>query len=234
MAINRYLAMTRAEITSAETLPPCFGYMACQFSPSGAGLSNCPEALPPGAMLILNDRTPLFGHDLQQIAQQLTGLVEQFACACVLLDFERPGVEAAAELATLLVRQLPCPVGVSAAYGKELDCPLFLPPVPPYQPVLDYLAPWQGRELWLELALDGADILLTPEGTKFSPPLPCPAVSGKHRDPLLHCHYTIRPGETCLFQLGRTKEDLESLTEEAERLGVTCTVGLWQELIGLN
>ena len=165
MAIRPFLAMTAAEIRGTETLPPKTAWMACHFSPYSTGLSNLPKALPPGSMVILDDITPIHGHDSETIAAQLRPRLEEMECSGVLLDFQRPGYEEAELLAGRLSEALPCPVGVSALYGRGLTCPVFLPPAPPDVCLANYLAPWQGREIWLELALDGP---------QEPPQLPCP------------------------------------------------------------
>lgn len=230
MAIDRYLAMTAAEIASTRPLPCHLGYMACHFSPYSTGLSNLPEKLPPGAMLLLTDRTPIHGHDPEVIARQLTDTVERFQCRRVLLDLQRPGDEETARLVRYLLDSLPCPVGVSQPYADGPDCPILLPPVPPDTPLCEYLAPWKGREIWLEAALDSLLLTLTREGSKAAPAAPIPG-EFPHFDAELHCHYrTEVNADRVDFMMQRTGEDLESLLEEAEGSGVTLAVGLYQEL----
>ena len=231
MAIAPFLAMTAAEIRANPDICGPIGWMACHFSPHGTGLSNLPQWLPEGSLLILNDRTPWWNHDATLIAEQLAERIKALGCHGLLLDFQRPGVEEVADLATLLTAQLECPVGVTEAYTDNLDCPVFLPPVPLHLSAEEFLAPWQGREIWLELALDGEGILLTPEGA-VTTPLPSPDMPNTaHRDELLHCSYSIQLEENAArFTLGRSKEDLMVLLEEAANYGVTTAVGLWQEL----
>ncbi len=231
MALPLYLAMTAAEMRGNDILPTQLAYMACHFSPYGTGLSNCPKALPEGSLLIVNDRTPIHGHDHTLIATQLQEMAESMAVGGILLDFQRPSCEETAALTKHLVNGLPCPVGVSELYGVELDCPVFLSPVPLDQGLETYLAPWQGREIWLEAALDGAEILLTEAGSNITP-LPCCApVPPVHKDANLHCHYSIETKSSqARFTLNRTREDLDALLEEGKALGVTLAVGLWQEL----
>lgn len=234
MALPLYLAMTGLEMRANSDLPENSGYMACHFSPYGTGLSNCPSRLPEGAMLILNDRIPCCGHDHQLITNQLIELVEHFRCSCILLDFQRPGSEETAALAKKIAGSLPCPVGVSELYAQGLDCPVFLPPLPLDMPIAEYLAPWQGREIWLDAALDGAVLTLTETGCA-SVPLPYPQLDDGHPEETLHCHYTIQTSsDTARFTLFRTWEDLQSLLIEAQVHGVTRAVGLWQELGQLN
>lgn len=231
MAIAAFLAMTAAEILSVSLLPPKIAWMACHFSPYGTGLSSLPEALPEGSLLILNDRIPWQGHDPDRIAAQLQEVTESLSCHGLLLDFQRPGVPEVAELVHLLCTHLPCPVGVAEAYCADLSCPVFLPPVPLQQPVEEYLQPWQGREIWLELALNAEEILLTPEGAVTSPLPPWDIPEPIHHDTQFHYHYSVKLEEnSARFTLSRTREDLEALLKEAAQHGVTMAAGLWQEL----
>lgn len=235
MAFPFYLAMTAAEFSGAAVLPALPAWMACHFSPYATGLSNCPDSLPPGAMLIVNDRTPIHGHDPACILDQLKGLVETLGCARVLLDFQRPGELQTTALVHFLEGRLPCPVGVSALYGRETEGPVFLPPVPVQTSARDYLAPWAGREIWLDMALDGAQITVTPEGCSFAPFSPQPDWLGRHMDETLCCHYEIRLAENrATFFLCRTADDLRALLRSVQALGVTAGVGLYQELGNFN
>ena len=79
MTLPMHLAMTAAELACCDSLPSHPAWMACHFSPYGTGLSNLPEHLPEGALLILNDRTPVFGHDPQVICAQLHQIYEASA-----------------------------------------------------------------------------------------------------------------------------------------------------------
>lgn len=231
MAIKRYLAMTAAEIEGNPAVPFPIGWMACQFSPYSQGLSNLPGTLPPGSLLILNDFTPMDGHDPSVVGAQLRQCADSLQCSGVLLDFQRPEIQETAELAAFLVSALPRPVAVSLCRAGELNCPVFLPPAPHHVPLRDYLAPWQDREVWLDLAPDGEIITLTEKGTVTAPLPPGPLPAHGHREPQLHCHYQIELSESqAVFTLWRTREDLEALLEEAEGLGVKTAVGLFQEL----
>ena len=227
MALPLYLAQTPWEMTG--NLPDFPAYMACHFSSGGQSLSNLPKTLPPGAMLILDDSMPMDDHDPLQILAQLTDLLTQQDCESLLLDFQRPQIPAQQELAKLLCDTLPCPVGVTELYAGDLPCPVFLPPAPPDMPLSDYLAPWKGRDIWLEAALDGMEFTLTERGCTATP-LPDFPESGFPEEKL-HCHYRIqRIPETAIFQIWRTPEDLRALLSEAEGLGVSRAIGLWQEL----
>lgn len=231
MATRQYLAMTAAEIANNPDLPPNIGWMACHFSPYGTGLSNMPPELPEESLLILNDRTPIHGHDPEQIAAQLCACMEELHCAALLLDFQRPDCEETKALIKFLLQAIKRPVVVSDVYAEEQDCPVFLPPVPPSVGLETYFSPWKSRDIWLEIGLDGEQITLTEQGS-ISIPLPhLTAHETGFSDSKLHCHYKIDVTDTqAQFTLWRSKEDLEDLLSEAEAFGIAATVGLFQEL----
>lgn len=231
MAIRPFLAMTAAEIFAVSQFPSEIGWMACHFSPYGLGLSNLPRQLPPKSLLILDDITPIHGHDPLLIAHQLAQRITTLDCAALLLDFQRPEVEETAALVSVLAQGLPCPVAVSHLYADAGACPVFLPPVPPSVPPEAYFAPWKGREIWLELALDGEEIVLTEEGSSSAPLPHVPMKETDFFDNTLLCHYRCElEADAAKFTLYRTEADLEPLLTEAEKHGVTTAVGLYQEL----
>lgn len=231
MALPLYLAMTAAELFGAPSLPSRCAYMACHFSPYGTGLSNFPQHLPEGAMLILNDRTPVQGHDPALIAAQLTQCAEEWNAAAILLDFQRPGCPQTAQIARAILASTPCPTAISACYGQEIDCPVFLSPLPPDRRLEDHIAPWKGRELWLEAALEGQCMALTSQGSSVTAHFSEPSIVYPFADPQLHCHYRIETGPNQVrFLLQRTPADLDALLQEAEMLGITWAIGLYQEL----
>ena len=227
MAIPLYLAMTAAEFSSCGSLPRYPAWMSCRFSPSGKGLCNLPSVLPEGTLLILDDQTPPEGHEAALIHRQLTAVLESNRCAGLLLDFQRPDNKETAEIVNAL-QSLPCPVCVSHLYAKDLPCPVFAPPCPLTVPLKEHLAPWEGREIWLEAALDRAAYRITEAGCLIrssSPETPLP-----FHDDALFCHYGIHTAEDhILFTLERTRKDLEPLLEAAGSC-VTRAVGLFQEL----
>lgn len=231
MVLPLYLAMTAAEIRANTDFPPNIGYMACHFSPYGTGLSNCPMHLPEGSMLILNDRTPIHGHDHGLIADQLTELVEKLKCDSVLLDFQRADVPELSLLAQKLSASLPCPVGISDLYAKDLNCAVFLPPVMPDTLLSEHLVPWKGRDIWLDISAEGQEITLTEKGAS-TVSLQRQILPACHGDSALHCHYRIDVGENIRFTLFRTEQDLQDLLVEAKHLGISRTVGLYQEWNG--
>ena len=231
MAIRTFLAMTAAEMCAAKQIPEQIGWMACHFSPYGTGLSNLPKELPPGSLLILNDRIPIHGHDPERIAAQLQNILSRQGCAGLLLDFQRPGCAETARLAEHLSGRLPVPTAVSADYAGDFDGAVFLPPAPHHLPLVKHLAPWQGREIWLELAIDAEQIAVAETGVSAVPLSPFDIPEWGHREETLHCHYRAEIMEDAVkFTLWRTRENVDALLAEAEGLGVSTAVGLYQEL----
>jgi hypothetical protein len=230
MAIKPFLAMTAAEFHAAPSLPEKVAWMACHFSPYGRGLSNLPEFLPANSLLILNDRIPVLGHDPEQICQQLTTTLSNHHCHSLLLDFQRPNCEDTAKIVRYLWEALGLPVAVSEAYASQTSGPVFLPPLPHHIPLEEYIAPWKEREIWLELALDGEKLTLTENNFAVMPFSSPKFPEGSHAEKALHCHYHVELKETeAEFTFWRTTEDLDSLMEEAQLLGIRNVVGLYQE-----
>lgn len=230
MEIPLYLAMTAAEFHAAQALPTKPAWMACHFSPYGTGLSNIPQTLPPGAMLMLNDRIPLCGHDPQSVAQTLCDTAKALESDCILLDLQRKPCDGCMNVIRAVLKQAGCPVGVSALYAKELDCPVLLPPIPPHRAPKEALAEWAGREIWLELSAEGTEIEVTEQGSRYTPLPGFQVPSDSHAEEELLCHYKIITEEDrILFQIGRTPEDQAALIQAAIGCGVTKAVGLWQE-----
>ena len=232
MEISRYLAMTAGEIETFS-LPEGYrpAYMACHFSAYGTGLSNVPARLAPGSMLILNDRTPICGHDPEVVCAQLEQAEKDLECDCVLLDFQRAGAEQTRLLCEILTQALPCPAGVSDLYAEGLDCPVFVSPVPADQSLAEHLAPWDGREIWLDTAPAAARITVTEAGS-VSVEIPfSPAPADALQDDTLRILYTVKASnEEIVFDLRRGQAQLDELLSEGQRYGVTKSVGLYQQL----
>lgn len=229
MALTRYLAMTAAEIEAEPALPPKIGWMACHFSPYGRGLSNIPGKLPEDSLLLVNDRTPIRGHDPVRVAEELREAIGQFRCAGVLLDFQRPGVRETFDMAHHLCGALPCPVAVSHHYADASQGAVCVPCPPLHEPVDRYFARWQGRELWVEMSMERECIALTPRGASIREG--CEGDAQSFADEVLCCHYSFRLEEDkALFSLWRTQEDLDKLLTREEELGIRICVGLYQEL----
>ncbi len=228
MPIPLYLAMTAAEFLHCTAPPRQIGWMACHFSSYGTGLSNLPTQLPEGSLLILNDRTPVCGHDPQRIADEISKTAESLGCSGILLDLQRPGNAQTRDIVKVIGRSTPCPVGVSQDYWDEsLHCAVFLAPPPLHIPLSEYLSPWQQQTVWLEVAMDTADYILTETGcnilTSHADPDTLP-----HRDAHAFCRYGITvEADSIRFTLHRGKSELELLQRSAQ--SISLLIGLYQE-----
>lgn len=230
MALPLYLAMTAAEFAGCASMPEHPAWMACHFSPYAAGLSNCPKMLPEGSMLILNDRTPICRHDPEVICRQLLELAQACSPQALLLDLQRPGYAVSAALAKKLSEGFPCPVGVAEAYAGDLSCPVFLPPCPVDMALEDHIAPWDGREIWLDIAPQSISITLTEAGAQEAEEVR-PQDAYPHFYEKFCCHYAIEPAEDSVtFHLTRNMDSIAKLLKIAEDLGITRATGLYQEL----
>lgn len=229
MGITCNLAMSAGEFFRQDALAQAVGWMACHFSSYGSGLSNLPTSLPEGALLILDDSTPIDAHDPDRICRQLLQTVQSQKCSAVLLDFERAPTPRAEAVVHEILRTLPCPVGVSSAYAALRECAVFVPPVPPDVAIDEHLAPWRGRDIWMEIGANALMLTVTRNGCLREAGTP-PLCGEMLFDERLCCHYTIRTNHDSLrFFLTRTASDLAKLLARSEVLGVTRAVGLYQE-----
>ena len=227
MALPCYMAMTNAEFASAEKIPSHPAWMACHFSCYGNGLSNLPQDFPRNSMIILNDRTPICGHLPEVILQELVSLSNRIQPSCFLLDFQRPNSEETERLSRQLCQALPCPVGVSHLYADNLDCPVFLPPPPLPKPIGEYLSAWEGREIWLEISPETASVTVAADGSDIQGNVPVVLDDPVFISEKLACKYHMELTDNAArFHMER---DLEIYKQEAERCGVACFVGLYQE-----
>lgn len=228
MGLECYIAMTAEELSAASSLPPRLAWMACHFSCYGLGLSNMPTRLPPGSLLILNDRTPICGHDPAYIRSQLEGFSE---IGGLLLDLQRPGDRETANLVAALTQAPPWPVAVTEHYARDADCAVFLSPPPLHKPLQEYIAPWAGRALWLEVAVGSVTVTVTRQGSSFQPGPVCPVPEPAFEEDRLHMRYhvAVQP-QAAVFTLVQTPEHLPALLQEAEMLGIQRAVGLYQQL----
>lgn len=171
---------------------------------------------PPGVLPVVTDAFRVDRQFLLRLCQGRAG---------VLLDFERPPSADAREL----IQGLPCPAAAPPGYAE--DGPVFLPPPPLHVPLENYLAPWKGREVWLEAALQKRVITVTAEGAVISPVSPSGELSGGFYSEVLCCRFTQKLTEDrAVFTLFDTPDTLKRKLERAASLGVTRAVGLYLEL----
>ena len=230
MPLPLNLAMTPSEIKQHPSLPAPPAWMSCHFSEDNQGLTDLPEELPEGCLLILDDRIPCSGHSAPLAAAILREVIAQFHCCALLLDFQRPANIETAAMVEALIRALPCPVAAPPEYAKKYPCPVFLPPAPLHIPLEKYLRPWHGREVWLEAALGQEQITVSKNGAAIEQ-IFAAAPSCGFFDETLRCRYMTSIQEDHIsFTLFDTPGTLKKKLELAQSLGVTRTVGLYQEL----
>ena len=220
-----YLAMTAAEFSACAVIPEKTAWMACHFSPYGRGLSNIPRELPPGSMLILNDRIPPQGIDPSLVVQQLLQAVKDLGCEAVLLDFQRPDNELTQAVANAVCETAPCPVAVSAPYAGTFSCPVFLPPPPLRCDPAQYFTPWAQRQIWLEVYDQWEVVTITENSVQIKAEAPETQPVLPHFDQKLCCRYGIAIGEDrAIFTLHRTMDELQALPYP-----VSSFIALWQD-----
>lgn len=230
MPLPLNLAMTPSEIKQCPSLPAPPAWMSCHFSEDNQGLTDLPEELPEGCLLILDDRIPCNGHSAPLAAAILREVIAQFHCCALLLDFQRPANIETAAMVEALIRALPYPVAAPPEYAKNYPCPVFLPPAPLHIPLEKYLRPWHGREVWLEVALCQERITVSKNGATVEQIFAAAPYCGFF-DETLCCRYVSNiQADRITFTLFETYETLESKLELADSLGVTRAVGLYQEL----
>lgn len=212
-----YLAM------APEALPAPYG-RARLFCPFAEIL---PEYLPENGLPVLTDSTPYGNQSPEATAELLLPLVQNVKG--VVLDFQREHQPGLRDFVEKLRVCLPCPVAAPPEYAGDTG-PVFLPPIPPEEVPEGWLAPWKGKEIWLDFAPLAKTLILTPTG--------CTAQEGAEvrapgfQDTALFCHYTIavESSERVSFSLWRTEEDLKSLVSRLESWGVHSLLGLYPEL----
>lgn len=231
MAIRCYLAMTAGEIVASPALPPHPAWMACHFSSYSTGLSNLPRELPEGAMVIVNDRTPVQGHDPAVVVSQLQALDKTWKPAYFLLDLQRPADPQTAQIVGAVVDAFGNRVGVSEIYAEGLDCPVFVGACPLRVPLSKHLKKWAGREIWLEAALEAETVTVGEDGSRIEPAILQELGEPAFFDDDLCCRYrTELLGHRAVFTVQRDQAELEKLLDAAEKLGVKLAVGLYQQL----
>ena len=228
MAIVRYLAMTGAEFWGCTQYPPHIGWLACHFSPSGAGLSNIPRVLPRDSLLLVDDSLPFSDHNPELISNQLQQATDNLGLYAIVLDFQRSHGPLLQSLTELLQRKLPCPVFAPPGYTQT--GPVFLPPCPLHTPADIYLKPYQGQQILLDTTPLSTIIKVTPEKVTYQTISPQPVEKGDHWDCCLYCHYKIATHGDCIsFALQRNNDAFYKWCAHVESLGVTAMIGLYQE-----
>ncbi len=229
MGLPLYLAVTEPEYQNCSQLPQQLAWMACNFSSCHNGLTNIPVRLPEQSLLLVSDQFPPQGHDPALVAEQLSDAVSKLDAAGVVLDFQRPHNTETARIVLHIQDALHCPAAVTPTYLKDWTGGVFLPPVPVDVSAEEYLKPFSGREIWLEVDMLGEILTLTKSGCSRQT-LTEPVCEPTFRDDCLCCHYNTRVLEDrAIFSLWRTREDMDSLLSKAQTSGARLAVGLYQQ-----
>lgn len=229
MDFEIYLAVTGAELALASQNHKPLAWMGCHLSAGGSGISGVPASLPPDSILVLTDQMPPQGHDPHQVAQELVDAAHQLNCSRILLDFQRPKSDAGNQIVDSILTLADRPVGVSENYGEHFCCPVFLRPPPLWTALSDHIAPWKGRQIWLEAAQEDAVVTVTEEGGHYTV---C-----DHTGPYtfnsdkLQVAYRIEtdPDQLRVY-LHRGSKELQGLLHQAKQLGICTAVGLYEHL----
>lgn len=223
-----FLAMTAEEIQNTSPLPDKIAFLGCHFSSEAPHPLELPQGLSKSCGIILDDREPIPHVTPEEIGDALSSLAPAF----ILLDFQRPPTENSRNLCGI-ISKLRIPTAMPPDYALKLNCPVFLPPVPPHIPIEEYLHPWRAREIWLELALDAVQITVTAQGSRSTYFPHADPQSKALTDSMLHCHYLItQKPDAFEFYCYRTREDIVEL-RNALPPNVTHTIGLFQELLDI-
>lgn len=232
MDFSIYLAFTGAESAEMTAYPGKKAWFGCRFSSHSSGLTIHEPPQNKCDALILTDETPPNGHDPDQVSHALAKAALRMECQAIILDFQRAPTQESQALVKTILKSAPCAVIISAAHSSETDNPILLNPPPLWMPLAEAIAPWKGRDIWLEIGPESGTVSLKEEGSTYSP---CDTAGYfPFRDDALHLSYRIERLEGSLrFLLQRTANDLPAFLTEAKALGVTGVIGLYQEL-GVN
>lgn len=230
MDFSIYLAFLPAQRNKMHTLQERAAWLGCRLSPYGEGITGLPPALPEKSMLILTDETPPQGHDPERIARELTENAMNLGADRILLDFQREDLQENRDIAEMVLRLSGIPVGITEQYGRDFDCPVFLSPPPLWTPLEEKAAFWAGRELWLEAVTESALVTVTETGSRYAPGnFPLPDDSPIHER--LCLRYRMERSERQRrFTLSRDAGMVRKLMNQAEGLGFTVAVGMWDIL----
>lgn len=222
MAINFYLAMMAEEISNYASFPENTAFIYCPFDAK----ADISRDIPPDVILVLTDSSPV----KPELAEPVAHWIRRSCCKAVLLDFQLPEQKNSGLFARNLQQMLTCPVVISECYASDLDCPVFLSPLPHHRALQDHIAPWAGREIWLDIHPMSEQLLLTEQGAAIRTISDFYAAEHSHADSRLHCHYSIALEQNAAnFTFWRTDEDWQALMEEMEQCGIHHAIGLYQE-----
>lgn len=218
MKIPFYTAMTGQEMEADGLSYTQRAWLSAHFDSNGNGISNLPEKPFHGSILILDDLYPFDKHNEDKICSELYAHITSGNYEGVLLDLQRDYSESLCSLVRKIEKEIPCKVGITPPYCTP-DSIVFLPPITHTQIPAEYLTPWKGHEIWLDMCLKEASLTVSEESPVQSKSLP---EKLPYYDEALYTHYNITKYENgFIFTFRREYEDCTKLLEEAGKYGVS-------------
>lgn len=219
MVCKQYLAVTEKEIGNFSGP---VAWMACRFAQRQPGLENLPSQLPPGSLIMVDDLQPIFGHSPARVARQLESLCKKHRSAGIILDLQRKKTPQAMQMVKALLQIKEIPIALTPEYAREFSCPVLVT-VPIHLKLQQVVAPWKGREIWLDIPMGQVNLRqgkVTEEKSSHS---------GSYQwDRFLCCGYA-KTGQDA-YTLCRTKAMLPKILDEAAKLGIAKALILASEI----
>ena len=193
MGTDIYVVITGEELAKCSHLPPKIAYLGCHFA--GGHLTNIPQGLPEGSMLLIDDRNP--PGDLPDAFARLSPLLPQLSG--IYLDFQKKST--GRFFAEGFVKKSPIPVGTPFA---GLGIPVFS------ARELHTLPQKRSFPFWQEGVLSCWELKITKEGCQKKEIPRTEGFSG-FEDKRLFCRYAVSVSEeAAVFTFQNTKDDLLS------------------------
>lgn len=234
MSIPFFLAISAREFPLFSELPPNIAWMSAHFSSSGSGLSNLPQNLPEGSLLILDDQTPWEGHSTEMVCREVVESLLKSKASGLLLDFERPVTPETALLTTALsqcCREIGVMLGAPESYAAEEDTAIFISPLPCQTP--PELLYQKNRKLWLDVSAGAYLLHIAALGATGQAADQRSFPDGSYPefiDPVLHCSYRSRPNAGGIdILLSHSRESIDTLLTALDEQVVQLAIGLYRE-----
>ena len=228
MNLSIYMAFVAAESEAILRYKGKAAWLGYHLSAFDSGITPRPSFLDSCHMLVLTDETPLLHHDPQKVTSEICAEAKSLGCEKILLDFQRPPTEKSLVLAKSILRSAPCAVGITECYANDTDCSVFLPSPPLWTPLQETIAPWKGRDIWLEIFPEDGCITITKKGGNYSPS--APLENYPFCDNALCLSYsTEQYAQQVKVHLHRGITEMKAFLHLADSLGISAAIGLYQQ-----
>ncbi len=235
MSIPLFLAITPAEFAHLPELPNPLAWMSVRLSLTSPGLSNVPSQLPPGSLIIFDDKTPWSGHSVELVCKEMTTLLLNTKAYGLLLDFERAPTPETILLVKALsqcCKEIGIPLAAPEGYGGDESVAVFTSPFPCWKKPTETSN--DHRALWLDASPTAHALRITQDhavgiALPYPPETP-PEEDQIHWDESLHCAYwTDFDGDGLVITMYRTPEKTTELLAELPSSPFRLAVGVWRE-----